>query len=167
MLKLNILHLLAIAGAVGAILALRRESLGRSLPPGRLFVAPACLLAVAFLLLALTEFAWRQPDLWLTALGLGLVLGGARGWSMSMEVDRLWDRVRLGRARDGLWVGYLLGVVALVALGIDVLGHVAAGPYDLAGNLVAATCAGFLSGRAALLWLRSLGAPHATSGRAL
>ena len=167
MLKLNILHVLAIAGAFGAAYALRRESQGRSVTMGHLFAAPACALGVAFLLLALTEFAWRQPNLWVGALGLGLALGAVRGWLMPLEVDRLWDRVRLGRPRDGLWIGSLLAIVAVATLAIDVAVQVGAGPYDLVGDLVAATCAGFLSGRAALLWLRSLGAPHATSGRAL
>ncbi|MCA0304077.1 MAG: hypothetical protein LCH95_16860 [Proteobacteria bacterium] len=167
MLKLNILHLLAILGAVGAAVALRREARGRSLTPGRLFLAPTCALGVAFLLLALTDFEWRQPQLWLGALGFGLAAGAMRGWFAPLEVDRLWDRVRVGQARDGLWTGYLLGAVALAAMSIDVAVHLTAGPYDLLGNLVAALCAGFLSGRAALLWLRSLGAPHATSGRAL
>lgn len=167
MLKFNILHVLAIAGAVGSAVALRREAHGRSLTPGRLFVAPVCALGTAFLLLALTEFEWRQPSLWLGALGTGLAAGMARGWFAPLEVDRLWDRLRLGRARDGLWIGYGLGLVALAALAIDLAAQAPAGPYDLVGNLVAATCAGFLSGRAALLRLRSLGAPHATSGRAL
>ena len=167
MLKLNILHVLAILGAIGAAIALRREVRGRSLTPGRLFLAPICALGVAFVLLALTDFEWRQPNLWLGALGTGLAAGTMRGWFSPLEVDRLWDRLRVGEARDGLWIGYLLGAVSLAAMAIDMAVHMMAGPYDLVGNLVAALCAGFLSGRAALLWLRSLGAPHATSGRAL
>lgn len=167
MLKFNVLHVLAIAGAAGGAVALRREVQGRSLTPGRLFVAPACALGTAFLLLALTEFEWRQPSPWLGMLGVGMVAGMVRGWLATLEVDRLWDRLRLGRAQDGLWVGYGLGVVALSALAIDLAAQFPAGPFDLIGNLAAAACAGFLSGRAALLWLRSLGAPHATSGRAL
>ena len=163
MLKLNVLHVLAIVGAAGGAVALRREAQGRSLTPGRLFVAPVCALGTAFLLLALTDFEWRQPSLWLGSLGAGLVAGMARGWFAPLEVDRLWDRLRLGRAQDGLWVAYGLGAVALSALAIDLAAQVPAGPFDLVGNLAAATCAGFLSGRAALLWLRSLGAPHATS----
>ena len=167
MLTLNILHLLTIAGAIGAAVALRREVSGRSLTPGRLFLAPVCALAVSFLLLALTDFEWRQPGLWLGALGVGLAAGTARGLLAPLAVDRLWDRLRLGQARDGLWIGYLLGAVAVAALAVDLAVQLAAGPYDLVGNLVAATSAGFLWGRATLLWLRSLGAPHATSGRAL
>jgi len=107
------------------------------------------------------------PRPYVPTIGLALGAGAARGWFAPLEVDRLWDRVRVGQARDGLWTGYLLGAVALAAMSIDVAVHLTAGPYDLLGNLVAALCAGFLSGRAALLWLRSLGAPHATSGRAL
>lgn len=165
--KFNILHMLAIAGAFSGAVALRREAHGRSLTPGRLFVAPICALATAFLLLALTDFEWRQPSLWLGALGAGFIAGTARGWLAPLEVDRLWDRLRLGRPRDGLWIGYGLGAVALAAPTIDLVAQVPAGPFDLVGNLIAAACSGFLSGRATLLWLRSLGAPHATSGRAL
>ena len=161
MMKLNILHLLAVGGAVGAAWALRREARGRSLTAGRLFLAPVCALGTAFMLLALTQFEWRQPSLWIGALAVGLLLGLVRGFVARLEVDRLWDRLHLRRAQDGLWVGCLLAVVAFGALAVDVADPPAVGTLDLAGNLAAALCAGFLSGRAGMLWLRSLAAPHA------
>ena len=161
MIKLNILHLLALAGALGAAWALRREARGRSLTAGRLFIAPVCALGAALMLLALTDFEWRQPSLWVGALGGGLLAGMARGYLAPLVVDRLWDRLYLGRARECLWIGGLLSVVALAALAVDLLEPAAVGLLDLSGNLVAALCAGFLAGRAAVLWLRSLGAPHA------
>jgi len=84
-----------------------------------------------------------------------------RGFLAPLEVDRLWDRVYLGRARESLWIGGLVGAVALAALAVDLLEPAAVGLLDLSGNIVAALCAGFLVGRAAVLWLRSLAAPHA------
>ena len=160
MMKLNILHMLAIGGAVGAAYALRREVRGRSLIAGRLFLAPLCAMGSALLLLALTDVEWRHPALWLTMLSVGLAGGTVRGLLAPLEVDRHWDRVRLGRARDALWTGYLLGLIAMAALAVDLVTR-AAGSFDLVGNVVAALCAGFLTGRAATLWLRSLAAPHA------
>lgn len=161
MIKLNILHLLALAGALGAAWAVRREARGRSLTPGQLFIAPACALGTALMLLALTAFEWRHPSLWIGALGGGLLAGMVRGFLAPLEVDRLWDRVYLGRARESLWIGGLVGAVALAALAVDLLEPAAVGLLDLSGNIVAALCAGFLVGRAAVLWLRSLAAPHA------
>ena len=162
MLKLNILHLLIACGALGAVAVLRREANGRSLPPGRLFTAPLLAIPAAFLLFALSAPEQRQPGLWAIGLAAGFVAGTARGIVLPLQVDRMWDRLRLSRARDGLWVACLLGAVALAAFGADVV------PADLpwmvmldgAAATAAAACAGYLAGRASSLWLRALRAPH-------
>lgn len=167
MLKFNILHLMVAAGAVGAIALLRREAAGRSLPFGRLFAAPLLAFAAAFLLLAMSESQARQPVLWIGGVVAGLAAGAARGIMLPLQVDRLWDRLRLSGARDGLWAAGLLGAVALAAFGVDLA------PADLpwtdllevTPSTAAGACAGFLLGRAGSLWLRAWNAPHSSLSR--
>lgn len=166
MLKLNVLHLMVAAGALGAVAVLRREAAGRSLSFGRLFAAPLMAFATAFLLLAMSEQA-RQPALWVAGLAAGLAAGAARGIILPLQVDRLWDRLRLPSGRDGLWAACLLGAVALAAFSVDLV------PSNLPwGNMFAVTastaaagCAGFLAGRACSLWLRAWNAPHSGLSR--
>lgn len=164
MVNLNILHLLVAGGVVGAVVALRREASGRSLTAGRLFIAPVLALLTALLMLALAGPQARAPALWIGALVAGLLAGSARGIVMSLQVDRLWDRLRLPHARDGLWASYLLGVLSFVAFVGDVTsdGLSVGSVLDWAIAAAAAACAGYLAGRANALWLRSLNAPHST-----
>ena len=125
-------------------------------------LVPGLALTAAVLLLATTPPPLRHPNLWLAALAVGLVAGSARGLMAPLQVDRLWDRLRLPAGRDGVWVGYALALVTLVVLSLDAAGIALSAWPDLAGNLLAATSAGFLGGRAGSLWLRSLSAPHDT-----
>lgn len=157
MLKLNILHLMVAAGALGAVVVLRREAAGRSMSFGRLFTAPLLAFAAAFLLLAITEPQARQPVLWMSGLAMGAVVGTARGIMLPLQVDRLWDRLRLPSGRDGLWAASLLGAVALAAFSVDLL--------EAAASAAAAACAGFLAGRACSVWLRAWNAPHSSLSR--
>lgn len=159
MLKLNILHLIVTCSAGVTIWALLREARGRSLPPGRLFSAVPFALATAALLLAMATPETREPRLWLMGLVVGIALGAARGSKLKFQIDRMYARLRLRSGRDGLWAACILAFFTLVALG--------AAAADLrlpalevgAAGLVAA-CAGYLTGRAAALWRRSLSAPH-------
>lgn len=162
MLKLNILHLLVIGGAAGAVAVLRREANGRSLTPGRLFVAPLFATATTVLLLTASLPGAREPALWGLGIIGGTIAGTARGMQLRLQVDRLWDRLRLPRARDGLWAGCLLALLAITAFAAEAM------PDDLpwastverAASVAAAACTSFLAGRSLLLWLRTLNAPH-------
>ena len=162
--NLNILHLLIAGGVLGAIATLRREASGRSLTAGRLFIAPVLAFLAAILMLSLAGPQARTPALWIGALAAGLMAGTARGIVMSLQVDRVWDRLRLPHARDGLWAGCLLAVVALAAFaGHAVAADLATGlVLDAATAAAAAGCSGYLAGRASSLWLRTLNAPHST-----
>ena len=167
MLKLNVLHLMVAAGALGAVVVLRREAAGRSLSFGRLFAAPLLGFAAAFLLLAMSEPQARQPMLWVAGLTAGLAAGTARGILLPLQVDRLWDRLRLPSGRDGLWAACLLGGVALGAFSV---GFIPSNPpwgdlLEVATSTAAAGCAGFLAGRACSLWLRAWNAPHSSLSR--
>ncbi len=154
----NVLHLLVVAGAAGAVVLFRREARGRSQSPGQLFLAPLLALAAATVLLALPAPEARQPSLWLGGLAAGLAIGTARGALARLQVDHLWDRLRLPRGRDGLWAATMLGAIALAAFGAE-LAPGAAG-LETAATVAAAACAGYLTGRAGSLWLRALNAPH-------
>ena len=164
MFNFNILHLLIAGGVFGAVAALRREASGRSMTAGRLFIAPSLALLTALLLLALAGPQAHTPALWIGALVAGLVAGTARAIAMSLQVDRLWDRLRLPHARDGLWASCLLGVLALAAVlgGVTSDGLAVGTVLDWAIAAATAGCAGYLAGRASTLWLRSLNAPHST-----
>jgi len=120
LLKLNILHLIVACTAGATIVVVLRESRGRSLPPGQLFAAVPFALATAMLLIAMEATETREPQLWVAGLVVGMALGVARGSFLSMQLDRMYSRLR----------------------------HTA--------------CAGYLAGRAATLWRRSLSAPHQT-----
>jgi hypothetical protein len=167
MLKLNVLHLMVAAGAFGAVAVLRREAAGRSLSFGRLFTAPLLAFAAAFLLLAMSEPQTRQPALWVGGLAAGLATGSARGIMLPLQVDRLWDRLRLPSGRDGLWAACLLGAVTLVAFSVDLIpsGLRWSDMFEVAASTAAAGCAGFLAGRACSLWLRAWNAPHSSLSR--
>jgi hypothetical protein len=160
----NVLHLLIASGVLGAVAMSRREAAGRSLTAGRLFVAPVLALLTSILMLALAGVQARAPGLWIAGLASGLAVGAARGIVVPLQVDRVWDRLRVPHARDGLWAGCLLGGLALGAFVADVA--LASVPtrlvFDTATSAAAAGCAGYLAGRASSLWLRTLNAPHST-----
>jgi hypothetical protein len=159
---INVLHLVIASGAIGAVAFIHREGNGHSLPFARLFAAPLLASAVAFLLLAVAAPDARKPALWLAALAVGIAAGTARGIVLPFQVDRLWDRLRLPRSRDGLWVAGLFGAATLLALGTDALpdDFEWADLLDIVTSSAAAGCAGFLAGRACLLWLRSIKTRH-------
>ena len=158
MIQPNVLHLLVVGGAAGAVVLFRREARGRSQSPGQLFLAPLLALAAATVLLALPAPEARQPSLWLAGLAAGAAIGTARGALARLQVDHLWDRLRVPRGRDGMWVAATLGAVALAAFGAE-LAPGAAG-LETAATVAAAACAGYLAGRAGSFWLRALKAPH-------
>ncbi len=160
-LKLNILHLIAACAAGATVFMLLREARGRSLPPGRLFAALPFALATAMLLLAMQSPDTRQPLLWLAGLAVGTAVGVGRGLFLKLQLDRMYSRLRLPHARDGLWAACLLAASTVAAFGASLAGLTNPIPEVGATSAVAA-CAGYLGGRAATLWRRSLTAPHST-----
>lgn len=148
--NLNLLHFLIACGALGAVVATRREATGRSLTAGRLFVAPLLALLAAIMMLALAGPHGYTAALWIGGLATGLAVGAMRGIMVPLQVDRLWERLRLPHARDGLWAGLILSALALAAVIVP----------DAATAAASAGCAGYLAGRASSLWLRTLNAPH-------
>ena len=159
--KLNILHLIVACTAGGAIFVLLREARGRSLPPGRLFTPVPLALTTAMLLIAMEAPETREPRLWAAGLVVGMALGAARGVFLTMQVDRMYSRLRLPKGRDGLWAACLSALYIAVAFGAALAG-VPNPALEIGATSAVAACAGYLAGRAATLWRRSLSAPHQT-----
>jgi hypothetical protein len=160
-LKLNVIHLIVTCSAAAAIFASLREARGRSLPPLQLFSAVPFALAAAALLLAMGAPETREPRLWLAGLFVGIGLGAVRGSFLKFQLDRIYSRLRLPNGRDGLWAACLLAFRTLLASGAGLANLPSLALKVGAAGMVAA-CAGYLTGRAAMLWRRSLSAPHHT-----
>jgi hypothetical protein len=160
-LNLNILHLIATLAAGATIAMLLREARGRSLQPSRLFAALPFALVTAMLLLAMQSPDDRQPVLWLAGLAGGLVAGVVRGLFVTLQLDRMYSRLRLPGGRDGLWAACGLAAFLVAAFAVSLAG-LASPLAEAAATGAVAACAGYLVGRAGTLWRRSLTAPHST-----
>lgn len=153
---LNLLHLMAAVAAAGCLYALWREARNVSQSRGHLMVAPPLAFGCAMLMMGLTEHELQQPDLLRAAIGVGVLLGAARGYFMTIDVDPLWSTVRLPGGSDGFWVAILLAlVVALATAAPLVLAQ--SEPYVPYATAAVALAAGFLSARAVAVYLRSRG----------
>ena len=155
----NLLHLVLLACALPCARYTLSEMRHRPLPRGRL-AAPALLaVACALVFLLFHLGSHRPPWLFAAALAAGLAIGALRGFTLQLQVDHMFDKVRLPRARGSFLVA--LGLVAAVMLEI---GGSFAGPNGLPFRLIApesaAACAGMLTGRAMAIAMRWRGAPH-------
>jgi hypothetical protein len=131
----------------------------RPLPRGRL-AAPALLaMGCALVFLFIYLGSQRPPWVFAAALAAGLAIGALRGFTLQLQVDHMFDKIRLPRARGSFLVA--LGLVAAVLLEI---GGSFAGPNGMPFRLIApeiaAACAGMLTGRAVAIAMRWRGAPH-------
>lgn len=155
----NLLHLLLLACALPCARYTLSELRHRPLPRGRL-AAPALLaMACALVFLLFHLGSQRPPWMFAAALTAGLAIGTLRGFTLQLEVDHMFDKIRLPRARGSFVVA--LGLVAAVMLEI---GGSFAGdrgiPFRLIAPEIAAACAGMLTGRAMAIAMRWRGAPH-------
>jgi hypothetical protein len=81
----------------------------RPLPRGRL-AAPALLaMACALVFLLFHLGSQRPPWVFAAALAGGLAIGALRGFTLQLQVDHMFDKVRLPRARGSFLVA--LGLV--------------------------------------------------------
>jgi hypothetical protein len=103
----------------------------------------------------------RAPRLWLAGLFVGIGLGAVRGWFLRLQLNRIYSRLRLPNGRDGLWAACLLAFCTLLASGAG-LANLTSPALEVGAAGMVAACAGYLTGRAATLWRRSLSAPHHT-----
>ena len=155
----NLLHLVLLVCALPCARYTLSEMRHRPLPRGRL-AAPALLaMACALVFLLFHLGSQRPPWIFAAALAAGLAIGTLRGFTLQLQVDHMFDKIRLPRARGSFLVA--LGLVAAVMLEI---GGSLAGPEGLPFRLIApeiaAACAGMLTGRAMAIAMRWRGAPH-------
>ena len=95
--NLNLLHLLLVLAAAVCVRMALREIRGRSMSPSRLAMLP--LVAVGMTFVFLLFFLSLQRPLWLfgAALLLGVAVGAARGVTMKLRFDHMWQLVRPSR----------------------------------------------------------------------
>ena len=157
--NLNLLHLVALLGAVGCLLLAIPEAGGRSMRASRMFATPtvALLTALVLLFIAFPE-PWAR-EVWAGALVVGLVVGAARGSTMAILVDQVWTRVRLPNGWHTVWIAIAL----LIGVALEVLFAVVAKfapSYHVIPGAVVALCAGMLAGRAVAVAIRIPQAPN-------
>jgi len=154
-------QLLIVAVALAAVATIVPEARRRLIPRWRLLPAGlAALVCVAEIVHSSLE-KLDQPGIWLLAVAAGVV-GVARGHCMRLEVDQVWNLIRLRRAREGLWLTVVLAVLAIaeameVALAAPDATDLAFRPLVEIGM---ALVAGFMVGRAGAAWLRIPDVPH-------
>lgn len=93
------------------------------------------------------------------ALGAGLAIGVLRGLTLQLQVDHMFDKVRLPRAR----ASFLVALALIGAVVLDVIGALLGAQgmlLRLIAPEIAAACAGMLTGRALAIALRWRRAPH-------
>jgi hypothetical protein len=157
--NINILHLIVTVSACITALPLLREARGRALPAGRLFGGVPFALGTAVLLLAMATPETRGPQLWLAGLAAGAALGGARGFFVKLQVDRMYSRLRLPNGRDGFGAACTLVLFKIFAIFAPLV-DLSAPLGEVGATGLVAACAGYLTGRAAAIWRRSQTAPH-------
>ncbi len=152
-------NVLTVVLAVMCLRSLLAQSSGGIVKLWRLAVPPCLAAAVALVLLAGVFDATPAHDgEWLAAAVLGGVVGRAKGWLARIEADQRWGLVRLPRSTDGVIVGFIVVVWALLdSLGAALEDPVVQPQYVAAG---AALCAGYLAFRALAMTVRAERAPH-------
>ena len=151
--SLNILHLILVLSACACIYFAWQETKDRFAKPERLLGAPVVAL-IAALILMLIERAAKQP-LWpfAPAFAVGLAIGAARGFTMTLNFASSGRVLRPSGMRDQIWIALL----PTAAIGADIAGAIA-GPDGLIwrfpASLASMACAGALAGRAIAMSVR-------------
>ncbi len=158
-LGLNFLHLVLLVSAVACVRLCVGELRSRCVRRSRL-AWPALLALVCAAIFLLFHVGLRQPP-WVfgLALAIGVTAGAASGFPVALEVDHMFERVRLPAARVTLVAAALLGLAVVMEAAGSLLPP--SGAFlRLAAPPLAAACAGFLAGRSVVISLRCRRAPH-------
>jgi hypothetical protein len=156
---LYVTHIVMSLAAGAAALAAIPEGLGWPIRRWQLLVPAALAALAALMLFSYPSFAeFDHPELWMAALGAAVV-GVARGHWMALDVDQIWNRMRVVRGRDGLAAAFAMGLLAAIEM-MAVLAGLAGGKYQLTLQLGMALVAGYLVGRAGAAWIRYPDIPH-------
>lgn len=97
----------------------------------------------------------------MAGLFIGIGLGAVRSSFLKFQLDRIYSRLRLPNGRDGLWAACMLAFCTFLASGAG-LANLPSPVLEVGAAGMVAACAGYLTGRAATAWRRSLSAPHRT-----
>jgi hypothetical protein len=156
---LNLLHLVLVVGAAGAVYFALREVRGQVMRSARFARLPLVASVVALVLLLFQLAAHTAPWTFTLPLGLGLAGGALRGITMKLEVDQNYRLARPTGRRVLFWVSLALPV----AVGLEIAGALygrSGAPLRLAAAHLAILCTGLLIGRALVLAMRLARAPH-------
>lgn len=97
----------------------------------------------------------KNPGLWMFAL-LAALAGVARGYWLRIYVDHSWRLIRLRKAYDGLIATAVLAGLALIEIGLAMIGPADKPTMELGVTVIAS----FLVGRSAAVLLRSRHEPQ-------
>lgn len=155
----NLLHLVLLGCALPCARYTFGEVRHRPLPRGRL-AAPVLLAGACAMVFLLFHLGNRQPA-WTFAASMfaGLIIGAVRGATIRLEIDHMFEKVRLPRASGSLVVALVLVGTVLLEIGGAFVGSAALPIREYAPE-IAAACAGILTGRAMAIAIRWRGTPH-------
>lgn len=153
-----------ILAALGAMLSAVPEGRRQVIRPWRLLVPPVLAAAAAFVEVVYPSLReLDQPEMWELAVIAGVV-GLARGQFMAIEVDQVWNVIRLRGMPSGLWVCIALVLLALVGAAEAYLIGPIRDPESPGIRILIeigmTMAAGFLIGRAGTAWFRIPHVPH-------
>ena len=157
-------QIVIVLAALGAMLSAVPEGRQRVIRPWQLLVPPGLAALAAFVEVIYPSLQQlHQPEMWELAVIAG-VAGLARGQFMPLEVDHVWNVIRLRRAPEGLWATIALVLLALIGAAEA---HLFGFPRDpenpglrILIEIGMTAAAGFLIGRAGTAWFRIPHVPH-------
>lgn len=157
-------QIVIILAAAGAVICAVPEARRRVMRPWQLLLAPALAGLSAFVMViypGLKEL--DQPEMWELAV-ICAVVGLVRGQMMPLDVDQVWNVLRLHRWREGMLAAIALLLVAIVGAIEAILVGPTRSPenpgFRLLFEIGMTSAAGFLIGRAGTLWFRIPHMPH-------
>lgn len=157
-------QIVIVLAAMGAMLSAVPEGRRRVIPPWRLLVPPGLAALAAFVQViypSLKEL--QQPEMWELAVIAGIA-GLVRGQFMPLDVDQVWNVIRLRRAPEGLWATIALVLLALIGAAEAFLVGATRDPENPGIRILIeigmTAAAGFLIGRAGTAWFRIPHVPH-------
>ena len=157
-------QIVIILAAAGALIGALPEGRRRPMRSWQLLVPPGLAGLSAFVAViypSLKEL--DQPEMWELAV-ICAVIGLVRGQTMPLDVDQIWNVLRLHRWREGMWVAIALLLLAIVGAAEAILVGPVRDPESPGIRLLIeigmTSTAGFLIGRAGTLWFRIPHVPH-------
>jgi len=153
------LDLLIVLLAIGAAVSANPERHPIPFPRWQLLLPGVLAFAGTVILLSYPEIRdLANPEVWLVAAA-GMMIGGLRGWALTVDSDRAHGLVRVGRGSDAVWVGWAMVLFAAIQGGIET-GLRAENPYESTAEFFMLLASSYLLGRSLVAWLRARTAVH-------